>query len=47
MLDALLSFGRITADERQEIYDLATESISRANELGIGRVRLGDIEQAR
>jgi|DEB0MinimDraft_6_1074348.scaffolds.fasta_scaffold64931_2 hypothetical protein len=47
MLDALLAFGRITADERQEIYDLATEDISRSEEIGIGQVRLGDIEQAR
>lgn len=47
MINALVSFGRITADERQSIYDLATKNISRADELGIGRVRLGDIEQAR
>ncbi len=47
MLDALVNFGRITSDERQSIYDLATKNISRSEEAGIGKVRMGDIEQVR
>ena len=47
MLDALVSYGRLTDTERTELYSMATVSISRADELGLGRVRSGDVSQAR
>ena len=47
MLDALVAYGRITAAERDGLYNKATRQISRAKELGLGRVRLGDIQTAR
>ena len=47
MLDALVFYGRLTDAERTDLYDKATVSISRAEELGLGRVRTGNIAQAR
>jgi len=37
----------LTADDRTSLDALATVSISRAEELAIGRVRAGDVIQAR
>lgn len=47
MLDALVAYGRLTDSDRTDLYNKATVSISRAEELGIGRVRSGDVAQAR
>jgi hypothetical protein len=47
MLDSLVAAGVLTADDRTSLDALATVSISRAEELAIGRVRAGDVIQAR
>ena len=47
MLDSLVAAGVLTAAERTSLDSLATVSISRAEELSIGRVRAGDVIQAR
>ena len=47
MLDALVSYGRLTDAERTDLYTRATLDITRAQELGIRRVRVGDVSQAR
>jgi len=47
MLDSLVAASVLTADDRTSLDALATVSISRAEELAIGRVRAGDVIQAR
>lgn len=47
MLDSLVAAGVLTAADRTSLDALATVSISRADELSIGRVRAGDVIQAR
>ncbi len=47
MLDSLVAAGVLTADDRTSLDTLATVSISRAEELAIGKVRAGDVIQAR
>jgi hypothetical protein len=47
MLDSLVAAGVLTADDRSSLNALATVSISRAEELAIGKVRAGDVIQAR
>ena len=47
MLDSLVAAGVLTAADRTSLDALATVSISRAEELAIGRVRAGDVIQAR
>lgn len=47
MLDALVSYGRLTSGERDSLYTLAAKTISRSEELGLGRVRPGDIAAVR
>lgn len=47
MLDALVAGGVLSDADKTSLYDLATEPISRATELGLGNIRPGTIEQAR
>lgn len=47
MLKALVAYGVLSAADRDSIDALAEESISRADELSLGSVRAGTIEQAR
>ncbi len=46
-LDRLESAGAITATERSDIDALADDTISRAGQIGLSRVRVGDIQRAR
>jgi hypothetical protein len=47
MLNALVAYGVLSASDKASIDELAEESISRADELSLGSVRAGTIEQAR
>ena len=47
MLNALVAYGVLSAADKASIDTLAEESISRADELSLGSVRAGTIEQAR
>jgi hypothetical protein len=47
MLVALVTAGVLTSAEQTALVDAATEPISRATELGLGRVGVGNVEQAR
>lgn len=47
LLDALVVGGVLSSDDKTDLLQLASESISRADELGIGLVRPGDVIQAR
>ena len=47
MLNALVAYGVLSAADKVSIDALAEESISRADELSLGSVRAGTIEQAR
>ena len=47
MLNALVAYGVLSAADKASIDALAEESISRADELSIGSVRAGTVEQAR
>jgi len=47
MVDALVAGSVLTADEKAELVALGTESISRAQELGIGKVLPGYVMKAR
>ena len=47
MLNALVAYGILSAADKASIDALAEESISRADELSLGSVRAGTIEQAR
>ncbi len=46
-LDALVSGSIITESERAAVDALADSTVSRAQELGLGQVRTGDITRAR
>ena len=47
LLDALVSYNVLTADDKASLESLATVAISRGEELGVGIVRAGDVIQAR
>jgi hypothetical protein len=47
MLDSLVAAGVLTAADRSSLAALATVSISRAEELALGLVRAGTVQQAR
>ena len=47
MLNALVAYGVLSASDKASIDALSEESISRAEELSLGSVRAGTIEQAR
>ena len=47
MLNALVAYGVLSPADKASIDALAEESISRADELSLGSVRAGTIEQAR
>jgi len=47
LLDALVSYSVLTADDKASLESLATVAISRGEELGVGLVRAGDVIQAR
>ena len=47
MLNALVAYGVLSVADKASIDALAEESISRADELSLGSVRAGTIEQAR
>ena len=47
LLDALIVDGLITASDKAAILALADDTISRAQELGLGDVTVGDIIKAR
>ena len=47
MLDALVSGGVLSAADKTSLESLATQSISRAEELNLGGVKAGTIQQAR
>ena len=47
MLNALVAYGVLSAADKASIDALAEKSISRADELSLGSVRAGTIEQAR
>ena len=47
MLDSLVAAGVLTAADRTSLDALATVSISRADELGLGSVKAGTVQQAR
>jgi hypothetical protein len=47
MLDALVSGGVLSAADKTSLESLATRSISRAEELNLGGVKAGTIQQAR
>ncbi len=47
MLNALVAYGVLSAADKASIDALSEESISRADELSLGSVRAGTIEQAR
>ena len=47
LVDGLVAGGVLSSDDKTDLLQLATESISRATELGLGLVRPGDVIQAR
>lgn len=47
MLDALVAGGVLSAADKTDLIAKATETISRAEELGLGSVQAGTVEQAR
>lgn len=47
MVDTLVSAGIISADDKAALVAKATDNISRANELGLGTIREGDIQVVR
>jgi len=47
MIDGLISGGVLTAGDKAELLTMATKQQSRADEIGFGRVREGDIQRAR
>lgn len=47
MLNALVAFGVLSAADKESLDGLANEVISRSEELSLGLVRAGTIEQAR
>ena len=47
LLDALVSYSVLTAEDKTSLESLATVAISRGEEIGVGLVRAGDIIQAK
>jgi hypothetical protein len=47
MLNALVAYGILSAADKASIDALSQESISRADELGLGSVKAGTVQQAR
>jgi len=47
LLDALVSYSVLTAEDKTSLESLATVAISRGEEIGVGLVRAGDVIQAR
>lgn len=47
MVEALVAGGVLTTADKDSLYAAATVMVSRADELGIGRVRVGDVARAR
>ena len=47
LLDGLVAYGILTSGDKDELVAKATVPCSRAEEIGIGSVRAGDIIQAR
>ena len=47
MLDALVQASILTADDRESLYSCGTVKISRAAELGFGKIKRGYIQRAR
>ena len=47
LLDALVSYDVLAAEDKTSLESLATVAISRGEELGVGVVRAGDVIQAR
>ncbi len=47
MVDALVSGGVITSTEKDDLYSLGTESVSRAQELGLGVVQVWQVQHVR
>jgi len=47
MVDALVAGGVLTADEKDGLYAMATQQISRAEELGLGTVYAADVTGAK
>lgn len=47
MLDSLVSFGILSAADKTDLEQLSQTSISRSDELNLGVVKAGTIEQAR
>jgi len=47
MLDGLVAYGILSADDKSDLVSKSTVSCSRAEELSLGRVRAGDVIQAR
>ena len=47
MLDGLVAYGILSADDKSDLVSKSTVSCSRAEELSLGRVRTGDVIQAR
>lgn len=47
MLDALIMLSLITTDHKAGILALANDTISKADQLGLGRVRANDVIRAR
>ena len=47
MVDALVSASILSLEDRDSLYALATNDISRATQIGLSNVRAGTVEQAR
>jgi len=47
LLDGLVAYGVLTAEDKADLVAKSTEPCSRAEELGIGRVRSGDVAHVR
>jgi len=47
MLDGLVAYGILSADDKSDLVSKSTVSCCRAEELSLGRVRTGDVIQAR
>lgn len=47
MLDGLVAYGILSSSDRSDLVSKSTVSCSRAEELSLGRVRTGDVIQAR
>jgi hypothetical protein len=47
MFDALVTLGVFTSAEQDDLVAFGTSTISRANEIGLGRVKPGYVGKAR